>query len=93
MSDESNTPPSTGEAPRSETIVAAKALGDQKVVDQMQADITALLQSWVDRGIPPDEGAQVMAATAHLMLCMHGYGLASLICSIARQWDLHGGKS
>lgn len=65
---------------------------DQVITDQMQAELLGLMQAWVDRGIPVGGCAELMAATAHVMLAMGGYPMSQLLARIIRQWDQHGGQ-
>jgi len=90
MSDENQNDIPSAPLAAIEPIIGIK---NQAVLDQMQEELTALMQAWCDRGITPSDCAQVVAATGHVMLAVGGFSLAGLITQAARQWDRHGGKS
>ncbi len=63
----------------------------QEQLDDMQADVVALLKAWEDRGIPQTQGAQVLCANAHLTLLAFGARLGQVVRLLTQQWELHNG--
>ncbi len=76
------------EPKRPDTIV-----GNAPLIDQMQDELISLITAWADRGVSPSESAQLIAATAHLMLIkMTDCTLGELVKLLVKQWGTHGGK-
>lgn len=66
---------------------------DKAVVDQMHEELIALVNAWSDRGIPPSDTAQFLAAVSHVMLLrLTECSLGQLISLLVRQWERHNGK-
>ncbi len=66
-------------------------LCDPAVVSALQDEIIAMVKAWADRGIPPSDSAQFIAATGHVMLARFGSTLGQVIVLLAEQWTKHGG--
>lgn len=61
-------------------------------IKSMQADITALADAWIDRGLPPAAIAGVLSAQGNIYLLELGCRLKEVIESLTEMWTVRGGE-
>lgn len=65
---------------------------DSQTLDLLQDEVFQLLGAWVDRGLTPNECAQVLAGMGHMILASTGVGFAELVQVLSDQWVSYNGK-